>query len=120
MKTGMRRGRVLGLALVLLAVLAESTCDDPTGVQLDIVGISSTDEDAVSHVRHFHRCTIPGRDITVAAPGDHEYTSTVEEGHSHTVILTAQQLLDLQQSNSSISVTSSSSHGHTHQFLFQH
>lgn len=117
MKLGIRTGRVLGLALLLIVALVTSTCEDPTGVQLDITGISETVNG------HFHRCTIPGRDITSAPPEGRTYTSTTDAGHSHTVTLNQTQLLDLQQPNATLNVrsepSSDPSDPHRHNVLFQ-
>jgi hypothetical protein len=120
MKMGTQLGRVVALVLLLLAVLAGSTCQDPTGVQLDITGISGQPL-SQGVPPHFHRCTIPGRDITLAPPEGRTYPSTTDNGHSHEVFLSGTQLLDLQQPNAALSVDSKTTgSNHEHSFLFEH
>jgi hypothetical protein len=118
MKTGRPARRVLGLVSLLIAVLVGSTCEDPTSVILDLTATSEV------VAGHSHSCTIPGRDITVAPMEGGTYTTTAAAtstipSHTHTVTLSYQNLVDLQQAHAAILVESSSSQGHTHRFLFE-
>jgi hypothetical protein len=82
------------------------------------------DIQAVSSValEHFHRTTIPGRDVDSPPAGGRTYVSTVANDHTHGVKVSEQQLRDLQQSGAVVSVTSqgpSSGAAHSHVFTFE-
>ena len=111
--------RGAALSAVLLALWA-SGCEDPTGA---ITGITSVSEVVNGH---FHRATIPLSDINDPPPGGRTYVSTTDgtEPHSHPVRLTQENLLDLQQRNSFVSIPSgppnqAGTTSHTHLFPFE-
>ena len=68
---------------------------------------------------HSHTINVPSSDQT--HPANTTYTSSTDSGHNHTVTLTASQLLTI-AGGGSVTVTSSVSTvtgSHTHEFTFQ-
>jgi len=100
-----------------VGLLVPASCEDPVSAPGDILAVSSNVQG------HFHRATIPARDIADPPPGGAIYTSTTELGHSHRVGLSETQLADLQQRGAVVAVESSSADNpapHSHLFTFEH
>ena len=115
MRTGNRSKAFAFACAVGVGLLVPASCEDPVGAPGDLSAVSSNVQG------HFHRATIPARDIVDPPPGGAIYTSTTELGHSHTVGLSNTQLTDLQQKGAAVSIGSSSSGSpsHSHTFPFE-
>ena len=98
------------------ALLVPASCEDPVSAPGDILAVSSNVQG------HFHRATIPARDIADPPPGGAGYVSTTDSGHAHVVQITETQLIDLQQRGTVVSVESSvaGDPAHSHLFVFEH
>jgi hypothetical protein len=64
---------------------------------------------------HSHSVTVRRTDVETPPANGVNYTSTSNSGHTHTVTLTQAQLQDL-KNGTAVSVTDSLSSGHSHQY----
>ena len=112
---GAWRGRT-GLAVAAcLAGCLWLSCDDPAGPAGGLTATSS----AEGEPQHTHAATVPYDDIDAPPGGGVAYTTTTSAGHNHSVALSADQLVSLQQVGALVWVGTAGGTGdHQHTFTF--
>ncbi len=115
-----RREFIIQMGTALIAVpiaLSLESCGNDNGGD---VALPATGFDVISttEVGHNHSVRILNSDLASPLAGGVVYTSSLSLGHSHTITLTQQQLMDI---NNGIIVTviSSLNDGHTHGWTIQ-